>query len=1312
MRRFRRWTGLAAALVLAGGLLSTNQTAAPAATATLRVDLPMKPGMAEVLAVSGDGILASYEDDYRVSRDGGGTWQPANLPAACAGGGCNHLEVGAPDDGVVPLWDVQYDDDENATDVIAFTLDLTANTVGNVRSIDPQLNYVELGRGSRLLLRTRSDGQTWVSQVIDLRTGEREPALPDSFLPQDLTADGTVGWAEAGESAGMPLYDLALVDASGSTTVLDDTPAGGVYTLKAAGGLVFYSRLDTSNQKKYCVRDLSLPASSCATTALWNDDWSYRFTGSGVLAITEAAEHTDLNSGTWHPVTNGSFGSAVTVETGDWRSAQAQESGVPVLSTFDLTGSYLVRPDSSGTLVRFASLPWATFPVSPNSLSLTPTTLVGSDMRNWIIVDWEDDSWEHQTAWRRTIGATALGAEKVLTQLGRGYPLASGARLVEAPQELPGNGEDDTQSRVVLHDGDTTMSLDFGWFEALAMSGPYLLARWSNEDFGGEGFGTRVRMPDGEWESHPDGIGLFGSLLLEGHDDGSYQVTDLTGASDPVAFSLGDNASASGQIWGDWIGLNGSAAVYNYRTGQTLTQSGTIDVLGDGVAVLSVSDDYPCTQRVWNLAANTVDAALDASDCGLAAVGGGRVAYTTSTQIVVQTIDGVTPSAPRSLGVTAPATFDLTGDPWSLGLDITKALLAGTLQISNADGTVVRSIDIPATADGALRGINWDGKDDAGVYVPSGTYSFALTSLAADGSGAVVAVDGTSRPLGEVAVEGGLVSAVPTVNGEATVGSTLTADPGTWGPQPVALTYQWLRDGVPIADAEDQTYVVSQADAGARLAVAVTGAKDGYASSTVTSAETAAVPAGDLALTLTPTPTIQGIARVGENLTAVPGDWAPVPVDLAYQWFRGSTAITGADAATYRVGAADLGARLTVRVTGSKPGYRSVPMTSAATAVVKTGALSPVTPSVDPPAPVTDQAVSVVPGEWDPDGVALKYQWYRRSASGTVRSISGATGESYTVKASDVGYRLRVRVVGSLAGYTSATRYTAWTSKVATAPFTTAPTPTVTGVVRVAMPLTAVPGAWEPSAKYSYQWYRVGSTGRNSAIRRATKATYTPTSSDQGRVLRVRVTASRSGYVTTRRYSDPTVAVAPGMAAATPKVTGTAKVDEELVADEGTWNPAETTFGYQWYARSPSGRVSSVKGATARTYRVDGRYAGYRLKVRVTGAADGYASVARTSGYSSTVAKAAFTTRPVPRIEGTAQVGQTLAVTAGDWQPEPASLSYQWYRSGSAISGQVHSSYLLTAKDVGRSITVKVTARRTGYTSASSTSVGTDPVIA
>jgi len=93
-----------------------------------------------------------------------------------------------------------------------------------------------------------------------------------------------------------------------------------------------------------------------------------------------------------------------------------------------------------------------------------------------------------------------------------------------------------------------------------------------------------------------------------------------------------------------------------------------------------------------------------------------------------------------------------------------------------------------------------------------------------------------------------------------------------------------------------------------------------------TSCTTSSVAAG--------TVSVSGMPRVGESLAAKVGSWGPSPVALAYQWKADGVAVKGATSASWTVTDAVAGKRITVTVTGSRPGYSSVSKTSAATAVV------------------------------------------------------------------------------------------------------------------------------------------------------------------------------------------------------------------------------------------------------------------------------------------------------------------------------------------------------------------------------------------
>lgn len=82
-------------------------------------------------------------------------------------------------------------------------------------------------------------------------------------------------------------------------------------------------------------------------------------------------------------------------------------------------------------------------------------------------------------------------------------------------------------------------------------------------------------------------------------------------------------------------------------------------------------------------------------------------------------------------------------------------------------------------------------------------------------------------------------------------------------------------------------------------------------------------------------PKIAGKARLGRILKVRAGTWKPGKVTLKYTWFRGAKRIPKATKASYRLTRQDLGKRVSVRVTGTKQGYRSVTVRSAQTPKVR-----------------------------------------------------------------------------------------------------------------------------------------------------------------------------------------------------------------------------------------------------------------------------------------------------------------------------------------------------------------------------------------
>jgi hypothetical protein len=78
---------------------------------------------------------------------------------------------------------------------------------------------------------------------------------------------------------------------------------------------------------------------------------------------------------------------------------------------------------------------------------------------------------------------------------------------------------------------------------------------------------------------------------------------------------------------------------------------------------------------------------------------------------------------------------------------------------------------------------------------------------------------------------------VPTIRGTAAVGKKLTAYVGTWQ-DGATISYQWKRNGVAIAGATRGTYVLTKADKGKTITVAITGTQEFFTPTTKTSKAT------------------------------------------------------------------------------------------------------------------------------------------------------------------------------------------------------------------------------------------------------------------------------------------------------------------------------------------------------------------------------------------------------------------------------------------------------------------------------------------
>jgi hypothetical protein len=78
-----------------------------------------------------------------------------------------------------------------------------------------------------------------------------------------------------------------------------------------------------------------------------------------------------------------------------------------------------------------------------------------------------------------------------------------------------------------------------------------------------------------------------------------------------------------------------------------------------------------------------------------------------------------------------------------------------------------------------------------------------------------------------------------------------------------------------------------------------------------------------------------------------------------------------------------------------------------------------------------------------------------------------------------------------------------------------------------------------------------------------------------------------------------------------------------------------------------------------------------------------------------------------PQVTGVAKYGASLTATSGSWNTKGLSYGYQWLRSGTAIAGATGTSYKLGASDVGKQLSVRVTASKSGKAPGTAVSTAT-----
>ena len=265
--------------------------------------------------------------------------------------------------------------------------------------------------------------------------------------------------------------------------------------------------------------------------------------------------------------------------------------------------------------------------------------------------------------------------------------------------------------------------------------------------------------------------------------------------------------------------------------------------------------------------------------------------------------------------------------------------------------------------------------------------------------------------------------------------------------------------------------------------------------------------------------------------------------------------------------------------------------------------------------------------------------------------------------------------------------------------------PVISGATKVGSTLTASSGSWKPATSdVRFQWYADGQK-----LKRSTKSTIRLTQARLGQKLTVTATAVKLGYPTKSATSVPTETVLPGVlrSASAPTISGTAKVEDTLSLDTGTWDPAPQRLDVQWYA---DGQLVEGTDPASTTLPLTPDLVDRVITATVTATRTGYDPGLAPAAPTAPVAPGTIRTTAAPSVAGTPKLGQTLTAQTGTHAPADADATIQWLRDGEPVLNATGPTYQLTNLDLGARIASRVTLSRAGYVTSTVDSPATTPV--
>lgn len=328
---------------------------------------------------------------------------------------------------------------------------------------------------------------------------------------------------------------------------------------------------------------------------------------------------------------------------------------------------------------------------------------------------------------------------------------------------------------------------------------------------------------------------------------------------------------------------------------------------------------------------------------------------------------------------------------------------------------------------------------------------------------------------------------------------------------------------------------------------------------------------------------ISGTPKVGETLSlSSVVSTTPAATGGAGQWFRGPNPIPGATGTSYRLTNEDVSSVITYSRTFTRDNYTALVAGARATAKITGGVIELAAPTISG-TPVVDGTLTATAGTVTPGTATTVLSW-------NVGGIAtGVTGDTYQVTVDDAGKTITVVAEATQDDFDTITKTSAATEPVAEATFSTSPTATISGVLKVGQTLTVTEGAPVPTAdSYTYQWFAGGSE-----IGGATERTFTLQPAQKGKTISARVTALRAGYVPARNSSASSSAVATNLApgltlsGSSPRVRLGQKAtlkwtttDATTVVASGSWSGSKGTSGSEIVKPASTGTRVYVLRAT------------------------------------------------------------------------------------------------------------------------------------